>query len=82
MRSLCHVIDKCYNAVVALSGDRQVGYKVNADSLAMAFGHWKWLQEAHGFSAPVIGSMAQVTTRTVSLGVTPHFLPEISVLNA
>jgi len=43
MCSLGHVVDKCYNAVVAISPDRQVSYAVVANSLPMAFGHWKWL---------------------------------------
>jgi hypothetical protein len=37
------MVDKHYNAVVAISRDWQVGYEVNAISLPMAFGYWKWL---------------------------------------
>jgi len=43
MCSLRHVVDKCYNAVVAISPDRQVSYAVVANSLPTAFGYWKWL---------------------------------------
>ena len=43
MCSLCHVVDKCYNALVPISRDQQVGYEVNANSLPTAFGYWKWL---------------------------------------
>jgi len=43
MCSLCDMVNKRYNAVVATSRDRQVGYKVNADSLPAAFGYRKWL---------------------------------------
>jgi len=57
MCSLCHVVDKCYNAVMATSRDWQVGYKVDPHSLPAAFGYRMWLQEAHRFPAPVVGSM-------------------------
>jgi len=58
MCSLRHVVDKPYTAVMATSRDWQVSDKVDADSLPVAFGHRKWLEEAHGFPAPVVGSMA------------------------
>jgi len=43
MRSLRQVVEKDYNAVVAISRHRQVGYEVDSNSLPMAFGYWKWL---------------------------------------
>jgi len=39
----CHVVDKRYNAVVAISWDQQVSYEVHANSLPTAFGYWKCL---------------------------------------
>jgi len=39
MCSLRHVVDKRYNAVVAMARDRQFGYEVDANSLAQAFGY-------------------------------------------
>jgi hypothetical protein len=58
MCSLCDVVNKCGNAVVASFLGRQVGYKFDADSWPSGFGDRMWLQKAHGFAALVIGSMA------------------------
>jgi len=58
MRSLCHVVDKHYNSVVAIFRGWQVSYEVNADFLPTAFGDRQWLQKTYGCAAPVVGSMA------------------------
>jgi len=47
MSSLCHVVNKRYNAVVAIFWHWQVGHEVDADSLQMASGNRQSLQEAH-----------------------------------
>jgi hypothetical protein len=54
LSSLRHVVDKCDDAVVAISRDRQVSDEVTATSLPMAFGYWKWLYESHEFPTPFI----------------------------
>jgi len=52
------VVDKRFNAVVAISGGWQVGYELNANSFPLAFGDRTWLQKANGFATLVVGSMA------------------------
>jgi len=59
MCSICHVVDKNYDAAVAISRDRDIGYEVDIDSLPVAFGYSKWLLEAVGFPEPVVRSMAK-----------------------
>jgi len=79
MYSLRQVVDNHYNAVVAISRDRQVGYEVNAKSLPMAFGYWLW--EAHGFPTLVVSSMARVPACNVSLRIASHLHQEIPVFH-
>jgi len=55
---LCEVVNTHYNAVMATFRGRHVGYEVDADSLQMPIGNRKWLQEANGFAALVVGLMA------------------------
>jgi hypothetical protein len=65
MSALCHVVDKGYNAIVAIVIGWQVGYEVDANSLPTALGYRQWLQEAPGFATPVVGSMEQVAASHV-----------------
>jgi len=43
MCSICHVVEEHRNSVVAIDGDQQVGYEVDADSVSMASGYRKWV---------------------------------------
>jgi len=46
-----HVLDQCYNAVVAMSRAGQVSCEANANAVPVAFCNSRWLWKAHGFSA-------------------------------